>query len=161
MANDTSVVKIKDTLQLPITVDISKICSVRKHDRFKKQNLNKIEEEGLDKPIVLVPNIYGNYMQIKDERKDCMQTWLKSFPFLAYTGNETITIARKLKYDRYLLIKWLDGLKINFFHKIFLSLFARIQYILYYKEIKIGIKFIDYQLILIRSYIQYFRAKFY
>ena len=45
VANDTSVVKIKDTLQLPITVDINKICSVRKHDRFKKQNLNKIEEE--------------------------------------------------------------------------------------------------------------------
>ena len=99
VANDTSVVKIKETEQLPITVDINKICSVRKHDRFKKQNFNKIEEEGLDKPIVLVPNIYGNYMQIKDERKDCMQTWLKSFPFLAYAGNETITIARKLKYD--------------------------------------------------------------
>ena len=42
VANDTSVVKIKQTEQLPITVDINKICSVRKHDRFKKQNLNKI-----------------------------------------------------------------------------------------------------------------------
>ena len=99
MANDTSVVKIKQTEQLPITVDINKICSVRRHDRFKKKNLNKIVEEGLEKPIVLVPNIYGHYMQIKDERKDCMQTWLKSFPFLAYAGNEIITIARKLKYD--------------------------------------------------------------
>ena len=36
-------------------------------------------------------------MQIKDARKD-HKTWLKSFPFLAYAGNETITIA-KLKYD--------------------------------------------------------------
>ena len=44
VANDTSVVKIKQTEQLPITVDINKICSVRKHDRFKKQNLDKIVE---------------------------------------------------------------------------------------------------------------------
>ncbi len=99
VANDTSVIKIKQTKQLPITVDISKICSVRKHDRFKKQNLDYIKEVGLDKPIILVPNLYGNYMRIKDERKDCMPTWLKSFPFLAYAGNEIITIARKLKYD--------------------------------------------------------------
>ena len=51
VANDTSVVKIKQTEQLPITVDISKICSVRKHDRFKQQNLDKIVEEGLENQL--------------------------------------------------------------------------------------------------------------
>ena len=101
VANDTSVVKIKQTEQLPITVDINKICSVRTHDRFKQQNLDKIVEEGLEKPIVLVPNIYGHYMQIKDERKDCMQTWLKSFPFLAYAEKRNNNHRKKVKirYD--------------------------------------------------------------
>ena len=99
VAHDTSVVKTKTTATTPITVDIKRICSVRKSDKFKKQNLKHLEENGLDKPIIIVPNTYGNYVQIKGERDNCMPTWLKSFPFLAYTGNELLTIARKLKYD--------------------------------------------------------------
>ena len=70
VANDTSVVKIKQTEQLPITVDISKICSVRKHDRHERnKNLDKIVEVGLEKPIVLVPNIYGHYMHKRREKR--------------------------------------------------------------------------------------------
>lgn len=82
----------------PMDASISLICRAVKHDRVQKSLANSFNEVGLLDPIIVIPNTYPNWFASQRGVKN-HHPWLKSYPLLAYTGNQRLTIARKLGYD--------------------------------------------------------------
>ena len=82
----------------PMDAAIPLICRAVKHDRVQKSLANSFNEVGLIDPIIVMPNTYPNWWASQRGVKN-HQAWLKSYPLLAYTGNQRLRIARKLGYD--------------------------------------------------------------
>ena len=82
----------------PLDAAIQLICRAVKHDRVQKSLAQSFNEVGLLDPIIVIPNTYPNWWASQRGVKN-HQPWLKSYPLLAYTGNQRLSIARKLDYD--------------------------------------------------------------
>ena len=107
VANDTSVVKMKKTEQLPITVDINKICSVRKHEGLKTKPQQNSRRR-IRKTNCISPNIYGHYMQIKDEEKRLYANMVKKFSISSIRRKRNNNHRKKVKirYDFLCNSRW-------------------------------------------------------
>ena len=89
---------LKDETFVPMEAAIKLICRAVKHERVQKSLAKSFNEEGLLDPIIVIPNTYANWMMAVRGVKS-HTPWLKSYPLLAYTGNQRLTLARKLGYD--------------------------------------------------------------
>ena len=89
---------LKDETFVPMEAAINLICRAVTHERVHKSLAKSFNEEGLLDPVIVIPNTYGNWMQAVRGVKS-HTPWLKSYPLLAYTGNQRLTLARKLGYD--------------------------------------------------------------
>ena len=89
---------LKDETFIPMEAAINLICRAVTHERVQKSLAKSFNEEGLLDPIIVIPNTYANWMMAVRGVKSSTP-WLKSYPLLAYTGNQRLSIARKLGYD--------------------------------------------------------------
>jgi len=89
---------LEETTSKPMDAAIQLICRAVKHERVQKHLAQSFNNKGLLDPVIVIPNTYPNWYQSQRQVKD-HQPWLKSYPLLAYTGNQRLSIARKLDYD--------------------------------------------------------------
>ena len=90
--------ELKEETFIPMDAAISLICRAVRHERLQKSLVKSFNEVGLLDPIIVIPNTYPNWYASQRGVKN-HHPWLKSYPLLAYTGNQRLTIARKLGYD--------------------------------------------------------------
>lgn len=86
----------------------------------KKRFFNRLHE---DVKILYYFSLGGNF---------CENGVADNFFFRVHSGQQS---AAKISSDRIELIKWLESLNLNNFYKAFLTCFARIQYMIYFKKI--------------------------
>lgn len=91
--------RLHDESFSPMQIAIDLICPVVSSDKINKKLLLDIEKNGLENPLIVIPNSYSNFIQARQGVKNARSQHLKTFPLLAYTGNQRINIFRKLKID--------------------------------------------------------------
>ena len=69
--------------------------------------------------------------------------------------------ANKVSFDRLLLMKWITDLNENIFYKFLLILFSRLQYFIYFKDIKLKNKRLEELLSITRTKFFNYRSGFY
>ena len=86
----------------PIEVLITLIQSSVPHPNSNKEYKlveKSIIEQGLQNPVIVIPNTAANFTACVKNVKGAAVKRLQTKPLLAYTGNQRLDIARKLKYD--------------------------------------------------------------